>query len=280
MKHIDPNYLFATYDALLIDAYGVLVDAHGMLPGADAFVARLHRERMPFCIVTNDASKSIERISARFASFGLDIDAPHIVSSASLIDGHIERAGLQGCDVAVLGPPDAHAFVAAAGAKPVRVQDAQLESCRAIIVCDVTSHSMHDELSAAINLAIARVDAGLPFGLVLCNPDIIYPAGNRFGMTSGALMLVIEGALRSRFGEREMPPIARLGKPFRTIFKEGARRTGGKRLALLGDQLPTDVRGALDFGIDAVLVGTGLTKVRQGQTLSPMPTHYLEAVHG
>lgn len=280
MKQIDVNTLFSTYDALFIDAYGVLVDAQGVLPGAQSFVARLHQERMPFCIVTNDASKAIARIRARFASFSLDIDEAHIVSSASLLDDHLKAKGLVGQQVAVLGPPDAHAFVAQAGAKPVGVESANTAECAAIIACDVSGDGMHRDLLGAINLAIARIDRGLPLELVLCNPDVIYPSGDAFGLTSGALMLVIEGALRSRFGADQMPTIARLGKPFRAIFEAALKRTGGKRIALLGDQLPTDVRGALDYGIDAVLVGTGLTKVRPGKTLDPSPTHYLPAVGG
>lgn len=280
MKQIDVNTLFSTYDALFIDAYGVLVDAQGVLPGAKEFVARLHKEAMPFCIVTNDASKAIARISARFASFALDIDDAHIVSSASLLDDHLKTKHLTGKQVAVLGPPDAHAFVAQAGARPVPVAEATASECAAIIACDVSGDAMHSDLVGAINVAIARIDRGLPLELVLCNPDVIYPSGDAFGLTSGALMLVLEGALRSRFGSDQMPTIARLGKPFAAIFEAAFKRTGGKRIALLGDQLPTDVRGALDYGIDAVLVGTGLTKVRPGKTLNPSPTHYLPAVGG
>ena len=280
MKTIDVDFLFKTYDALFIDAYGVLVDAQGALPGAQAFVARLVKEALPFCIVTNDGGKLIENIAARFASLGLPIGEQQILSSAGLLADHIEEKGLKGQQVAVIGPPDAHTFVARAGAHPVTADGADPARVAAIVVCDNVGDTMHQQLLAAVNLAIRRIDRGQPLKLVLCNPDIIFPSGDQFGLTSGALMLVLQGALQSRYGDDQMPPIARLGKPFAKIFEAARTRTGGSKVALLGDQLPTDVRGALDYGIDAVLVGTGLTKVRPGKALSPSPTYYLPAVGG
>ena len=73
MQTIDAAHLAATYDALFIDAYGVLVDAHGALPDAARFVHFLQRRALPFVIVTNDASKSLARIAARFAALAMPI---------------------------------------------------------------------------------------------------------------------------------------------------------------------------------------------------------------
>jgi ribonucleotide monophosphatase NagD (HAD superfamily) len=87
-------------------------------------------------------------------------------------------------------------------------------------------------------------------------------------------MALVEGSLKTRLHPSLLPPIARLGKPFPEIFAEAARRAGGGKLALVGDQLGTDILGAKNAGMDAVLVGTGLTQVRPGETLEPAP-HFL-----
>ena len=49
--------LLDRYDAILFDAYGVLVHGSGAMPGAAELLDRLNREGRPYFIVTNDASK-------------------------------------------------------------------------------------------------------------------------------------------------------------------------------------------------------------------------------
>jgi ribonucleotide monophosphatase NagD (HAD superfamily) len=49
------------------------------------------------------------------------------------------------------------------------------------------------------------------------------------------------------------------------------------RIVMLGDQLGTDVRGARDFGIDSVLLATGLTRVEPTMAGSDvLPTWILD----
>ena len=79
-------------------------------------------------------------------------------------------------------------------------------------------------------------------------------------MTGGALAVMIAHILSDRYGDRA-PAFEKLGKPHSFIYEEGMVRAGvNKRdVVMIGDQLATDVRGALEFGIDAALVTTGLT---------------------
>ncbi|MEO1272399.1 MAG: hypothetical protein AAFX99_30240 [Myxococcota bacterium] len=56
--------LLTRYDALLIDAYGVLVHAQGALPGAVELIAHLNQQAIPFVLLTNDASRSVVSIQA------------------------------------------------------------------------------------------------------------------------------------------------------------------------------------------------------------------------
>ena len=55
--------IISSYEAILIDAYGVLVDARGELPNARTFVEELNANKTNFLIVTNDASRSHEEIA-------------------------------------------------------------------------------------------------------------------------------------------------------------------------------------------------------------------------
>ena len=48
---------------------------------------------------------------------------------------------------------------------------------------------------------------------------------------------------------------------------------------MIGDQLETDIRGARDYGLDAVLVGSGVAQVARLSSESPLaPTFVMESL--
>jgi len=49
---------------------------------------------------------------------------------------------------------------------------------------------------------------------------------------------------------------------------------------MIGDQLETDIRGAVEFGIDAALVGTGIANIKPDEVdRSLQPTYYLDSLN-
>lgn len=275
MKTIACQHLFDTYEALLLDAYGVLVDASGVLPHAVEFIAALRRHNKPFYIVTNDASRLPGVIAARFVRLGLPIAAEQIITSVSLLVRHFAAANLQGAKTLVLGPPDAQATVSEAGGVPLGPKAIGTD-LRAVVVCDAGGENLMADVECAIDAVVAACRQGRPMDLILCNPDLIYPRGpGRFGLTSGSTMLLIEAALKTCLTPQQMPKVTRLGKPYAGIFDEAVRRAGTRKVALVGDQLGTDILGAKTYGIDAILIGTGLTQVGSGVTLEPEPDCFL-----
>ena len=126
-------------------------------------------------------------------------------------------------------------------------------------------------------LAVARLLAGRPLRLILCNPDAIYPKGDgQIGFTSGSLAALLETALSICLPQAplHLRQFVGLGKPHAPIFDAAKRRFPGQRLVMVGDQLPTDILGAARAGIDSVLLGTGLTHWDGRTPLTPAPTYY------
>ena len=69
-----------------------------------------------------------------------------------------------------------------------------------------------------------------------------------------------------------------LGKPERYIFEAGMKRLSvgpTEKVVMLGDQLITDIRGANAFGIDSVLVETGIGRPDEAQLRGIFPNHRL-----
>ena len=63
------------------------------------------------------------------------------------------------------------------------------------------------------------------------------------------------------------------------MFEAAIRRVpglDGRRIVMIGDQLGTDIMGAVRFGIDSVLVLTGIGRLSDLATSDIRPTYTLE----
>jgi HAD superfamily hydrolase (TIGR01450 family) len=244
--------LLERYEGVLIDAYGVLVDERGLLPGAAALLAELDRRQAPFAIVTNDASRLPATIVARFASQGVAITPERVVTSGSLLPGYFRDRGLAGARTCVLGTPDAFSYVREGGGVPIALERGM--TLDALAVCDDSGTPFVEGIALAFSAVVRAVHAGQRPALVLPNPDLIYPrGGGEYGFTAGAMALLIETALARRFPAANLR-FDHLGKPAPHLFTEARRRLGDKRVVMIGDQLETDIAGAQAAGIDAALL--------------------------
>jgi HAD superfamily hydrolase (TIGR01450 family) len=247
--------LLARYDAILFDAYGVLVHGSGAMPGAAELLARLNRDAKPYFIVTNDASKLPATAASRYQGFGLPVDASRILTSGMLLTGHFADHGLRGRRCAVLGPADSVRYVGDAGGEVVPPD----EAFDVLVIGDESGFPFLDWADAALSSLFASIDAGRPVHLVVPNPDLIYPGGGGFGFAAGTVANMFEGALALRYPERPDLRFARLGKPNTPIFADAIRRLGTSRAVMVGDTLETDIAGARAAGLDAVWIETGVT---------------------
>lgn len=250
------------YDTLLIDAYGVLVHSSGCLEGAERFIGELHRRDKPYFIVTNDASRLPSTLARSLEERGLAIEEERLITSGSLLTDHFRQKGLEGARCLVLGPQDSKSYVELARGEVVALDDGG--PVDVIVVADDAGFPYLEGVEKALNLMIQAHEGGQNLELILPNPDLIYPSGEKlFGLASGSIALVLEEAMRLRFPGEKIE-FDRLGKPYTPLFEEAARRAGHRDMVMLGDQLRTDIRGANAFGIDSALVLTGLSRWQDG----------------
>ena len=267
--------LIADYSVILLDAYGVLVDIQGALPGAQNLIEKLNRVQKPYFILTNDASKLPETSARLYRKFGLDIAPQRIITSGTLLKDYFKTNHLVDARCVVLGPKDSVRYVEAAGGQ--RVSDH--EAFDVIVLADETGFPFLETVDAVFTALFHKLDRREKVHLILPNPDLIYPKANKgFGITSGCVALMIEAALRLRYPNRDQLSFARLGKPHTAIFEEALRRSGTRDMVMIGDQLETDIRGANAFGIDSVLMDSGVTRISATDLPAPIrPTYRLTA---
>jgi HAD superfamily hydrolase (TIGR01450 family) len=251
-EHTTIAALLERYDGVLLDAYGVLVDAGGLLPGTAALFAELARRATPFAIVTNDASRLPRTYAARFAAHGIALAPEQVVTAGSLLPGYFRDRGLAGARTCVLGTDDSVAYVRDGGGVPVALAPGM--AIDVLAVCDDSGTPFVEGVELAFSAVARAIDAGRRPALVLPNPDLIYPKGGaEYGFTAGSMALLIEAGLARRFPGRDLR-FDHLGKPAPHLFAEARRRLGGGRMVMIGDQLETDIAGARAAGIDAALL--------------------------
>jgi len=248
IPYITTPELIARYDVLLLDAYGVLVDEAGALPGAVELIRRLNELRKPYYVVTNDASKLPATAAKRYQRFELSVDADCIITSGSLLASYFSSHGFNGVRCAVLGTEDSLEYVRLAGGRVVSPTD----GFDVLVIADESGFPFLETANAALTFICQAVDRDQPVHLVLTNPDLTYPSSDqRLGFAAGSVAAMFETVLRSRYPHRDDLRFGRLGKPDATLFAEAVRRSGTRNAVMVGDSLETDIRGARAFGLDA-----------------------------
>jgi HAD superfamily hydrolase (TIGR01450 family) len=257
------------YEGILLDVYGVLMDARGPLPGAAELLGYLEGHHRPYAIVTNDASRSPATYTARFARYGITVPPDRFVTSGSLLGGYTPIRGRRTC---VLGTDDSRAYAESGGAVVVGLGD----DLDALAVCDDSGFDFLPGIETALNAVIRAVDAGRRPALVLPNPDLVYPkGGGELGFTAGAIALLVETALARRFPVLGLR-FDHLGKPEPHLFAEAARRLAiaPDRLVMVGDQLETDIAGARAAGVATALLA-GVSRWEHAHPASAVAPRWL-----
>lgn len=248
------------HQAILFDAYGVLVDASGARPGAAAAIAILRRAGQPFLVVTNDASRSALSAATRLSRLGIDVGPEHIMSSGMMVAPAIREMKREGLRVVVVGPADSAAYAREAGVEVVAptVDD----PADVVVFADESGYDTLTTMNSVLSMIIAAVRKGKTPRLLLANPDLIYPAGAAsFGFTAGALAVMLDRGLALVLGDRA-PVFEILGKPSSRIFTEAIARIGLSDAVMIGDQLHTDIAGAHSVGMASALLLGGVSDAR------------------
>jgi glycerol-1-phosphatase len=276
IKPISIKRLIDQYTVLLFDAYGVLVHTSGAIDGAPELIAELNERAKPYYILTNDASKLPETAAEKFRRLGMPIAPERIITSGALLKDYFAKHELKGSRCIVLGPDDSLRYVMSAGGRVVTAGD----DFDVLVIADDAGFPFLETVDVVISALFHKLDRQEKVHLVLPNPDLIYPKDRgQFGITSGAIALIIEAALEQRYPQGVQPRFQRLGKPHPAIFSEALSRCGTRDMVMIGDQLGTDILGANDFGIDSVLVGTGVTASKGAAVCKDHPpTYYMASI--
>lgn len=240
--------------ALLLDLDGVVVLKGELLPGADVALARLADRGIPYRIVTNTSLVSRRSLSRWGDRIGAPIAAERIISALSA-SAAFTRDRYPGEPLFVMASTDALTEFADQRLLSAEEADAPDARAAAVVVGDAPEAITYDNLNRAFRL----VRAGAELIGMHRNPWWLTPAGPT--LDSGAIVTGLE------FATERTARI--LGKPSPTFFREAAaelaaevRAAGGRRLArhdiaMVGDDVRTDIIAGQRVGLRGVFVLSG-----------------------
>lgn len=231
------------YDGLIIDLDGVIWLGSQPVGGAAEAVARLRASRR-IVFLTNDPQATRQEQAARLVEMGIPATASDVVTSGYAAARYLAaRRDVLGRAALVCGPPALREELKRAGIHPVprgRARQAGL-----VIVAG------HERFSyAELRAAVTAVSAGAQ--LFATGRDPVVPSSDGPLPATGAVLAAVETAAGVT--------ATVLGKPEPYIFGVARRALAGcQQVAMVGDNLASDIAGARRAGLDAILVLTGTT---------------------
>jgi HAD superfamily hydrolase (TIGR01459 family) len=241
------------YDALLCDAWGVLIDGRRHFPDAAQALMNFRKAGGTVVLVTN-ASRPSEEVRRQLLGLGAPQESfDDLISAGELTLREIIARKGQACHH--LGPPRDHGlFDAARAALGDAFRLVSAETADFVVCTGLVDERQERPEDYDVRLA-AMLERRLP--LVCANPDIVVEVGSERVYCAGAIAerYALMGGDVLMFGKPH-PPIYAAALA-RIAELRGAPTPKEKALAI-GDGAATDLAGARRAGIDCLFVTSGV----------------------
>jgi HAD superfamily hydrolase (TIGR01450 family) len=239
--------LAKAYDTALLDLDGVVYIGDDAVPGVIGALNQAHDDYgMTLTCVTNNASRSSQRVADHLQELGLKVTAEDVVTSAQAGATELAKLIPQGSKVFVLGSKDLAREVQLVGLIPShdvsQTYDAMIQGY------------WPDMPFRILEFAASVLRTGVPW--IATNMDMTIPTPTGVAPGNGTLITAL-GETVNRI------PTLVAGKPETPLMQQSIDRTNAKRPLVVGDRLDTDIHGANNVGIDSLLVLSGVTTIEE-----------------
>ncbi len=242
----------------LIDMDGVIVRGSELIPGADAFLERLHQRQIKFLILTNNPLYTPRDLLHRLQRIGVNVTADHIYTSALATAQFLKKQ-----------MPEGTAFVIGESGLTQALHDAGYvltDRDPDYVVVGETTALNYERLTQAVRL----VSQGARF--IATNPDPSGPGDGGLVPACGALAAFIQSATG-------IEPYF-VGKPNALMMRTALRYLNehSENAIMVGDRMETDIRVGTEAGLETVLVLTGVSTREMVEKFPYRPTRIVESV--
>jgi HAD superfamily hydrolase (TIGR01450 family) len=277
MKIHDFKSVIEKYKVVFFDAYGVLKNYNGLIPGVEKTFEYLKETNKEFYILTNDASRKPQQLADSYHKLGIsDIVISNIISSGMLAMDYLRQKVKKG-KVVFLGTVDSAYYIETLGLEAVPISNldlSDLSDIQALAFLDDEGFDWKTDLNKTINLLRRR---NIP--VIVANTDATYPVSKKeIAIAMGGLSDMIESIVGKQFVGFGKPDSQMFIFAFEHIKSDGIEK---KDILMVGDTLHTDILGGNKFGLDTVLVLSGNTQAEDVevkiQSSGIIPTYICES---
>lgn len=227
------------YDAALFDLDGVVYLGPDSVPGVPQALAELGRGGTAVMYVTNNAARPASTVVAQLRGLGIDVTTDQVLTSAQVAAAALPRELPDGARVLVSGSESLAELLSQAGFEIVSSAD---DDPAAVIqgYSPTLNWSVLDEAALAVQRGAIWYAT---------NSDATRPTDRGLVPGVGAAIALLATVVGTQ------PRV--FGKPYRPMMDEAISRTGAERPLFIGDRLDTDIEGAVNAGIDSLMVFSG-----------------------
>ncbi len=233
---------------VLLDLSGVVFDGDAVIAGAVESIGRLRASGRPVGFVTNTTSQPLRMLHDKLRRLGIEASKDDLFTPATAARQRIQARGLS---PHLLVHPD---LLEDFGPVPTGAPDA-------VIVGDAGHGFTFDALNEAFRL----IESGAAF-IALARNRTFRDGDGRMCLDAGPFVAALEYATRR---EAEL-----IGKPSASFYEaaRGALGTPADETVMVGDDVESDVEGALSAGMHGILVRTGKYAKGDENRIDPAPS--------
>jgi HAD superfamily hydrolase (TIGR01450 family) len=256
MKIKEFKKVVTKYKAVFFDAYGVLKNYKGLIPGIENTFKFLIENGIDYYILTNDASRSPDQLAETYLSKGISAITPDRIISSGMLAREYLQYKIKCGTVTYLGTDKSAHYIESAGLKTLSVSQVDLndlDHIQAMVFLDDEGFVWSDDINKVINILRHK-----NMSVIVANTDIAYPVNkHEISIAIGGLADMVEEIVGKTF--------IRFGKPDAQMFMFAYEQVIAKspvrkdEILMVGDTLTTDIIGGNKFGLDTVLVLSGNT---------------------
>ena len=245
--------LSADYPVWLCDIWGVV---HNGLKGYEAAAHALsqHRKQGGIVILVTNAPRTSQDIVRHLNNLKVPPQSYDRVVTSGDVTQTLVKDHARG-KVYYLGPSRDLSLFTGQTVNKVPMADAHAVLCTGLVNDDVETPDDYADLLSRMK------ELNLP--MICANPDKMVRKGDR--------LLYCAGSLAEKYSAMG-GSVLMAGKPYEPIYDLALRMAGAiagreiekSKVLAIGDGPETDIKGAADFGISAVLIADGVTDASDG----------------
>lgn len=219
----------------IIDIDGVLISANQRIPGAIEALTFLAAHRYQFLLVTNTTRKSLTTVWHQLKRTGFPVEKNQIMTAPVACANWLKKKGAKRI----------HLLLSGSAVNDFKTFTITTSEPEYVVVGDLGNDLTFEKLNTAFRLIMKGAR------LIALQKNRFWQSSHGLTMDAGAIVAALEYSTRKR--------ALLIGKPRKAFFQEAVKllQLPREHIAVVGDDLESDIGGAIDSGLKTIAVRTG-----------------------